>query len=104
VEVEITLSEPQDLKDLLPGYSADIEVLIARHASVLRVPTEAVLEGDQVLFVAEDGLLESRQFKPGLANWNFIEVLSGLSEGDSIVLSVGRDGVAPGAYVVIEEK
>jgi len=103
VEVEVTLSEQQDLDDLLPGYSADIEVLIAQHASVLRVPTEAVLEGNRILIVAEDGLLESRQFKPGLANWNYIEVLSGLSAGDKIVLSVGRDGVDPGAYVLEEQ-
>lgn len=103
VEVEITLSEQKDLNDLLPGYSADIEVLIAQHASALRVPTEAVQEGDRVLLIAEDGVLESLQFKPGLANWNFIEVLSGLSEGDTIVLSIGRDGVEPGAYVLEEQ-
>jgi HlyD family secretion protein len=103
VEVEITLSEQKDLKGLLPGYSADIEVLIAQHASALRVPTEAVLENDRVLLVAEDGLLVERQFKPGLANWNFIEVLSGLSAGDTIVLSIGRDGVEPGAYVLEEQ-
>ncbi len=103
VEVEITLSEQKDLKGLLPGYSADIEVLIAQHASALRVPTEAVLENDRVLLVAEDGLLVERQFKPGLANWNFIEVLSGLSEGDTIVLSIGRDGVEPSAYVFEEQ-
>lgn len=103
VEVEITLSEQQDLNDLLPGYSADIEVLIARHANALRVPTEAVLENNQVLVIAEDGLLVARQFNSGLSNWNFIEVISGLSEGDVIVLSVGRDGVKAGAYV-FEEK
>lgn len=103
VEVEITLSEPQDLKDLLPGYSADIEVLIAQHDSVLRVPTEAVLENNRVLIVEEDGLLVEREFKPGLSNWNFIEVLSGLSEGDKIVVTVGRDGVESGAYVDAEQ-
>ncbi len=103
VEVEITLSEQKDLNDLLPGYSADIEVLIAQHASALRVPTEAVLENNRVLLVAEDGLLVARQFEPGLANWNFIEILSGLSEGDTVVLSIGRDGVEPGAYVLEEQ-
>lgn len=99
VEVEVTLSEAKDLANLLPGYSADIEVLIDSKASALRVPTEAVLENNRVLVVLEDGLLEERQFKPGLTNWNFIEVLSGLSEDDTLVLSVGRDGVKPGIYV-----
>ncbi len=103
VEVEITLSEQKDLNNLLLGYSADIEILIAQHASALRIPTEAVLENDRVLLITEDGLLVQRQFKPGLANWNFIEVLSGLSEGDKIVLSVNRDGVEPGVYVLEEQ-
>ena len=103
VEVEVKLSEAKDLQELLPGYSADIEVLLASKESALRVPTEAVLENNQVLLISADGLLEQRKFKPGLANWDYIEVLSGLAEADAIVLSVGREGVAPGAYVRVEE-
>jgi len=103
VEVEITLTKAEDLVNLLPGYSADIEVLIAQHASTLRVPTEAVLENNRVLLVTKDGLLVEQAFTAGLENWNFIEVIAGLSVGETIVLSVGRDGVEEGAYV-LEEK
>ncbi len=99
VEVEIKLSDEKDLNDLLPGYSADIEVLIASKQTALRVPTEAVLENNNVLLVTDDGLLVQRQIEPGLSNWNFIEVISGITEGDTIVLSVGLDGVEAGAYV-----
>lgn len=102
VEVEVKLIDEKDLQGLLPGYSADIEVLLSSKDNVLRVPTEAVLENNQVLIIMGDGLLELRQFEAGLANWNTIEVLSGLSEGDKIVISVGRDGVEPGVYVSIE--
>ncbi len=98
VEVEVKLTDPDDLYGLLPGYSADIEVLLARKANALRVPAEAVLENNRVLLMHEDGLLEERRFKPGLANWNIVEVLSGLNAGDKVVLSVGREGVAAGAY------
>ena len=103
VEVEVKLSVAKDLEELLPGYSADIEVLLASKESALRVPTEAVLENNQVLLITEDGVLEVRHFEPGLANWNYIEVISGLEEGDALVLSVGRDGVEPGAYVRVQE-
>lgn len=99
VEVEVMLSDEKDLQDLLPGYSADIEVLIAQKLNALRVPTEAVLENNQLIVVTKDGLLELREFKPGLANWNFVEVLSGINEGDVIVFSVGQDGIKPGVYV-----
>lgn len=103
VEVEVKLSEAKDLEELLPGYSADIEVLLASKESALRVPTEAVLENNQVLLITAEGLLEERHFEAGLANWNYIEILSGLAEGDVLVLSVGRDGVEPGAYVRVDE-
>lgn len=103
VEVEITLSDKKDLSNLLPGYSADIEVLIAKKDVALRVPTDALLDNHKVLLVTEEGLVEQRQIQPGLANWNFTEVVSGLSEGDNIVLSVGLDGVEQGAYVREQE-
>jgi len=97
VEVEVKLADLNDIKDLLPGYSADIEILLAAKQQSLKVPAEAVLENNRVLLMQADGLLEERTFKPGLANWNTVEVLSGLSVGDKVVLSVGRDGVVAGA-------
>jgi HlyD family secretion protein len=98
VEVEVKLTNPNDIKDLLPGYSADIEVLLASKQDALKVPAEAVLENNKVLLMQADGLLVERTFKPGLANWSTVEVLSGLNVGDKVVLSVGRDGVVAGAY------
>ncbi|WP_432740388.1 efflux RND transporter periplasmic adaptor subunit [Methylobacter sp. G7] len=103
VEVEVKLTDPKDINGLLPGYSADIEVLLARKSQALRVPAEAVLENNRVLLMQADGLLEERSFKPGLANWNIVEVLSGLNVGDKVVLSVGRDGVVAGAYARVQK-
>lgn len=103
VDVEVTLTDPKDLRNLLPGYSADIEVLVASRQDTLRVPTEAVLEGNKVLLLQADGLLVEREFAPGLSNWSYTEVLSGLAAGEQVVLSVGKDGVHAGAYAV-EEK
>jgi HlyD family secretion protein len=97
VEVEVKLTNPNDIKDLLPGYSADIEVLLAARQNALKVPAEAVLENNRVLLMQADGLLVERAFKPGLSNWNTVEVLSGLNEGDKVVLTMGRDGVVAGA-------
>ncbi|WP_333873797.1 efflux RND transporter periplasmic adaptor subunit [Methylobacter sp.] len=103
VEVEVKLTDPKDLKGLLPGYSADIEVLLSSKSQALRVPAEAVLENNKVLVMRDDGLLEERSFKPGLVNWNTVEVLSGLNVGDKVVLSVGREGVVAGAHARIQK-
>ena len=44
-----------------------------------------------------------RQLRVGAANWQFSEVLSGLRAGESVVVSVDRKGVVPGARVGIEK-
>jgi HlyD family secretion protein len=100
VDVEVQLTDTEDLRQLLPGYSADIEVLIETKDNALRIPTEAVLEGSRVLLFGAQGELEERAFKPGLSNWAFTEALSGLQVGDRIVLSIGREGVKTGAKAV----
>lgn len=100
VEVEVEFASPEDSAGLLPGYTADVEVILDQRDNVLRVPTEAVLEGSRVLVYSDsDATLESRQFQSGVSNWHHTEVLSGLEEGERIVISVDRDGVEAGAVV-----
>ena len=60
---------------------------------MLRIPTEAVLEGHRVLvYNPATQMLEERSFKAGLSNWKYTEVLSGLADGDRVVLSIDREG------------
>lgn len=102
VEVEVVFNDAADRHNLLPGYSADVEIILARTAAVLRVPTEAVMEGNQVLIVAPDRILQARRIETGLSNWEYTEVLSGLKAGDQVVVSVDREGVEAGALARIE--
>ncbi|MBI4693273.1 MAG: efflux RND transporter periplasmic adaptor subunit [Gammaproteobacteria bacterium] len=104
VEVEVEFGTAADLAGLMPGYSADIEILLDEHADVLRVPTEAVIEGHRVLvYDAARRRLAERRFEPGLANWEYTEAASGLAAGDRIVLSIGREGVEDGAAALPED-
>lgn len=97
VEVEVELKSPQDLANLLPGYSADIEVLIEQRADVLRIPTEAVLNGHEVLvYDPASHRLTAREFKAGASNWEFTEVVDGLRAGQQVVTSIGRKDVKAG--------
>lgn len=102
VEVEVTLRDPKDLSELLPGYSADIDVLINQKDHALRLPAEAILENHRVLLIDHDNLLHEQNFQPGLSNWNFTEVLSGLKAGDKVVTSLGKEGVAAGVTVRVK--
>lgn len=102
VEVEVTLRDPKDLAELLPGYSADIEVQLAEKEDVPRLPAEAILENNRVLKLDGDNVLHEQSFQPGLSNWSYTEVVSGLNAGDRVALSIGKDGVADGAKVDIK--
>ncbi|NIR61061.1 MAG: efflux RND transporter periplasmic adaptor subunit [Gammaproteobacteria bacterium] len=102
VEVEVRFTEPDTADRLLPGYSADVEILLAAHDDVLRVPTEAVLEGPRVLVLDADGYLASREIDTGLSNWEYTEVTAGLSEGERVVTSVTREGVQAGVPATLE--
>lgn len=102
VEVEVILKNPKDLAELLPGYSADIEVMLSKKDQTLRVPAEAILENNRVLVIDKDNVLHEQSFQPGLYNWSFTEVLSGLKSGDRVALSIGKEGVVDGAKVSIK--
>lgn len=96
VDVEVDFDAPA--KGLLVGYSADVEIVLQRHANVLRVPTAALMEGSRVLVLKGDtSKLEERRLKTGLANWEYTEIVEGLKEGEHVVTSLEREGVKAGA-------
>lgn len=100
VEIEAEIENP-DSDRLLPGYSADIEIVLDTRKKVLRVPTQTILGGTRV-FVLNDGTLEERTISIGIRSWEYAEVLSGLEAGDQVVLTVDREGVADGATATVE--
>jgi HlyD family secretion protein len=108
VEVEVVIAETLADRHLLAGYSADVEIVLDRHPGVLRIPTTAVRpalgpgESPTVLVLA-DGRLVERVIMTGLSNWEQTEVVSGLSAGEQVVLSLGSDGVEAGAAAVVDQ-
>jgi HlyD family secretion protein len=96
VEIELELDDPQVAASLLPGTSADAEVILSARDGVLRVPTSALLEGGKVLLL-EGGRLVERTLQLGLRNWDFTEVTGGLAEGARVVVSLDRPEVKAGA-------
>ena len=98
VEVEAEIDELGDAL-LLPGYSADVEVILAERADVLRVPTRALIEGKRV-YVLEDGTVRSRDVTTGIGNWEYTEVTAGIDAGARVVVSIDREGLADGVPAV----
>jgi HlyD family secretion protein len=98
VEIEAEVEAASEIVGILPGTSADVEVILDRRDGVLRIPASSVAEGGQVL-VVEDGLLVARQIEVGLENWQVAEVVSGLVEGEVVVTSRLSTEVRAGARV-----
>jgi HlyD family secretion protein len=103
VEIEVSLDDPNAVR-LLPGTSADVEVVLEVRPDVLRVPTPALLEGGKLLVVRKDGKagrLEERKVRTGLRNWDWTEVVEGLSAGEVVVISLDRPEIKAGAEVTV---
>lgn len=104
VDVEVDLNNPEDAKQLLVGYSADVEIVLDSRDNVLRIPTSTLMEGNKVLvYLPAKKTLEERAVKTGVSNWEYTEITEGLQQGDQIVASLEREGVKAGAKVQSED-
>ena len=102
VEIEAIFDNPN--QTLLPGYSADIEVIIDRVENVLSIPTQLIMRDNYVYVIDPETMtLTKEQIEIGIGNWQYTEVTNGLSEDDQVVLSVDREGVKAGAKVEVEK-
>ena len=99
VEIEAEINDTNN-DDLLPGYSADVEVLLANREDVLRIPTSVITESNKIfIFQKETGQLTLREVETGLSNWEFTEITAGLREGEQVVSSIDREGIGDGVAV-----
>lgn len=103
VDVEARFNQlPEDVL-LLIGYSADIEIVMQQQYDTLRLPTETIFAQDQLLVIGADNILQQRQIKTGIANWRWTEIISGVAEGDQVLLSLDTPGAVAGARVSINQ-
>lgn len=82
----ITLENPdEELKD---GMSATAEIIIEQHNDVLLIPNRAIQGSweNPHVEVVTDEQIEKRQISIGLSDGIYTEVLSGLEEGEEVIL------------------
>ena len=78
-----------ELPELRPGVSARTEIIITNLLKVLSVPIQAVTtyQGDHVCFAQKGSTVVPVPVTTGWFNDRFIEITSGLKEGDRILLA-----------------
>ena len=102
--VTILLSEYGDLN---PGMNVSAHIIVERAENALCVPAEAVNSDNTVLVAgegafAEDGVtiadpskIESRPVTLGRGSQDFVEITSGLEEGETVLLPIQSTGGMP---------
>lgn len=102
--VTILLSEYGDLN---PGMNVSADIIVERAENALCVPAEAVNSDGTVLVAgegafAEDGVtiadpskIESRPVTLGRGNQDYVEITSGLEEGETVLLPIQSTGGMP---------
>lgn len=99
---EVTVTLDQDAADVRPGMTAVVEIITAEKSEALLAPRRAVrVEGGRTYVYVPDPSLRPQPTAPGqptpppgqrrevtigLSNNEFVEILSGLSPGDAILL------------------
>jgi HlyD family secretion protein len=105
VDIEVRFADPAPGIDLLTGYSADVEILLEQREGVLRIPSESLLDGRQVLrYDPGTGELRAVEVQTGLANWRWTEVRGGLEEGARILVSLEQEGLGDGVAVIPQDE
>jgi multidrug efflux pump subunit AcrA (membrane-fusion protein) len=87
---------------LKPGMTGEVSINVGEHEKTLLVPRRA-LYGHNLL-VVKNGRVESRTPEVGYVSLNEVEILSGVSEGDAVIVDQ-MDRFRPGdsVHAVIEK-
>ncbi|MCD6217166.1 efflux RND transporter periplasmic adaptor subunit [bacterium] len=99
-----------DLKDvngaLRHGMFAHLSFEIDRSANTISLPVEAIIElaGEKIVYIAKNNKSVKTIVKTGLVTKDHIEILSGLSKDDNVVLSGNKYVVDDTDIRIIEHK
>lgn len=99
-EIEV----PNPNLEIKPGMYAEVDFKLQHRTNVLSVPIEAISSAgkDTVFLVNENNEIEERPVKVGLETANDCEIVSGLKEGDRVMIG-SRAQVHPGEKVETKE-
>lgn len=100
--VEADLPNPS--LELRPGMYAQTRLGVEEHANALRIPAGALVmeKANAFTFVVENGLARKKAVKIGFHDGALVEVLSGLSGGETLVVP-GKLALVDGQPVQIAE-
>lgn len=88
IDVEIHIDNPDE--SIILGMEAKVAVQTAEEKDILLIPSASVNYSSDGIFcyVLADGIIEKRDIETGISDDEYIQILSGLKEGDKVVTNV----------------
>jgi len=86
---EVTTELISQIDVLKPGMNATVEIIAANAMDVLLVPNEAVMDFRGRKMVRVPGEERPRRIETGASNWEKTEIVSGLEEGEVVLIGGG---------------
>jgi len=88
---------------LRTGMSCKAEIIVAQYQDAVYVPVQAVLRigGEPTIHIVKDGSIEARKVEVGLDDNRMIRIVSGLSEGEVVLMTppLKAAAVEPGSHM-----
>jgi len=93
IEVPVIVRIDGDTEGLRPGYTVDLSITAVDKDNALVVPYESVVEKEGVkqVFVVENQVARLKDVTTGVDTALLTEILAGLSEGEKVVVSPGKE-------------
>jgi len=82
---------PDDFQ-LREGLTVTVSIIVDEREDVLLVPNSAIIGSGWQTYVqvmSPDGVIEERTITTGISDWQYTEVIDGLSEGEQVVVPQG---------------
>lgn len=91
-------------REILPGSFANVELVLKKIENAILIPSEALIPDirGQKVFVYRDGTAMPQSVETGIRTDIRVQLISGVSEGDTIITS-GMLQLRPGAPVSVSE-
>ncbi|HEY7042957.1 MAG TPA: efflux RND transporter periplasmic adaptor subunit, partial [Nocardioidaceae bacterium] len=101
---DVTIVPTGSDQRLRPGMFAQVDLTVSEKDEAVLVPREAVVQQDgrSVVFVVQDGRARARPVETGISSDQGIEIVSGVTPGDRVVV-VGQQGLRDGSAVRLPE-
>jgi RND family efflux transporter MFP subunit len=102
VKVEISFDDKQARPTI--GLEASVQIITKEQKSVLSIPDKAIYTGDtgKYVFVLDNGMAQKRTVEAGASGEGYTEIISGLSEGETVITKALTDEDEGGRFMAAD--